>query len=333
MLLKKSKFLFKALFILGSVSFLLFSCTEEDDEDLIGNWINRSVFDGTPRSSAAYFSIGNKGYVGVGYDGEDYRSDFWEYNMDGDYWTQKADFPGVARSSAVGMAINEVGYIGSGYDGLNNLGDFYQYNPTTNTWTQIADFPENPRRGAVAFGINGFGYFGTGFDGDNYRKDFWKYNPTTNMWSEQTGFGGNKRKDASTFTIGSNVYIGGGVSNGTLLTDFWVMNTDTGTFTKLLNLNVEDDYNVIRSNAVGFSLNGKGYFACGYASGSVSTVWEYNPSDDTWEEKTAFEGTTRQDPIVMTNGTQAFVGMGRSGTLYLDDFDEFFPNAEYDDED
>lgn len=100
-----------------------------------------------------------------------------------------------------------------------------------------------------------------------------------------------------------------------------------------LDLDEEDDYSIVRSNAVAFTLNGYGYIACGASSGALNSVWEYDSGTDTWELKTSFEGTTRQDAIAFSNGSRAFVGLGRSGTLYLDDLDEFFPFAEYDDED
>ena len=69
------------------------------------------------------------------------------------------------------------------------------------------------------------------------------------------------------------------------------------------------------------------------ASGASTSVWEYDPATDTWEVKTSYEGVTRQDPVAFSNSSRAFVGLGRSGTLYLDDLQEFFPFAEYDDED
>lgn len=314
--------------------FFLSACSNDDEDDELGNWIDRSVFDGSPRSSVSGFTIGNTGYMGVGYDGDDYLSSFWSYDIDGDYWSQKADFPGSARNAAVGFQVDGTGYIGSGYDGLDELDDFYAYNPSANTWSQIASLPTTPRRSAVAFGINGYGYFGTGFDGDNDRKDFWKYNPSTDTWEELVGFGGDKRRDAVTFTIGDQVYLGTGVSNGIYLDDFWVFDSTTETWSKKLDLDEEDDYSIVRSNAVAFTLNGYGYIACGASSGgALNSVWEYDSGTDTWELKTSFEGTTRQDAIAFSNGSRAFVGLGRSGTLYLDDLDEFFPFAEYDDED
>ena len=133
-----------AAFFLGIglffISFL--SCSSDDSSDVpLGNWVNRSVFNGSPRSGVSGFTIDNIGYMGVGYDGDDYLNSFWSYDMDGDFWSQKADFPGTARNAAVGFQINGKGYIGSGYDGLNELNDFYAYNPASNSWDSIAPFP------------------------------------------------------------------------------------------------------------------------------------------------------------------------------------------------
>lgn len=332
--MKKTVEMFKLVFFVAIPIISFYSCSSDDDDDELGNWVDRSVFDGTPRSSVAGFVIDNIGYMGTGYDGDDYLNSFWAYNIDGDYWSQKADFPGVERNAAVGFQIDGKGYIGSGYDGVDELGDFYSYDPSTNSWTQIASLPDGiTRRSAVAFAANGYGYFGTGYDGENDMKDFWKYDPSTDTWTELEGFGGNKRRSATTFTIDGIVYFGTGVSNGIYLEDFWAFDPSTETWTKKLDLDEEDDYNVERSNAVGFELNGYGYIACGEQNGATNTVWEYDPSSDTWEEKTSYEGSTRQDAIAFSNSSRAFIGMGRTGTLYLDDLDEFFPFEEYDDED
>ncbi|GLB49032.1 Kelch repeat-containing protein [Neptunitalea lumnitzerae] len=313
---------------------LLVSCNNDDDSDSIGNWVKRSTLDGKARSSAVSFVIGNKGYIATGYDGDDYLNDTWEYNISNDYWMQKADFPGAARTAASAFVVSGEGYVGSGYDGTNELGDFYKFDPDSNTWTQIADFPENPRRGAVGFAGSSYGYFGSGTDGDNDRKDFWKYDPSNDSWEEIVGFGGDKRHDAVTFTIDDKVYFGTGVENGTYLTDFWMFDTSSETWTELEDLDDDDDYDVIRSGAAAFSINGYGYIACGVYSSQLTSVWEYDPSNDTWEEKTNFERESRLYPVAFSTGTQGFVLLGRNGSnAYLDDMMEFDPFAEYDDED
>lgn len=323
---------YKGIVVVAILILINVSCSNDDDDEALGNWINRSVFNGSARSNVSSFTIGSFGYMGAGYDGDDYLSSFWSYDMEGDYWTQKADIPGVPRNAAVGFQIDGKGYIGAGYDGVHELSDFYAYDPSINSWTAIAELPV-VRRSAVAFGTNGYGYLGTGYDGENDMKDFWKYDPKLDQWIEMVGFGGNKRRAATTFTINGLVYLGTGVSNGSYLDDFWVFDPVNESWTKKLDLDEEDDYTIVRSNALGFELNGYGYIACGDASGTTNSVWEYHPSTDEWELKTPFEGATRQDAAVFSNGTRAFIGMGRTGSLYLDDLDEFFPFDEYEEED
>jgi len=43
-------------------------------------WTQKTDFGGTVRQGAVGFSIGSKGYIGTGYDGNySYYKDFWEY--------------------------------------------------------------------------------------------------------------------------------------------------------------------------------------------------------------------------------------------------------------
>ncbi|MFC5045621.1 Kelch repeat-containing protein [Aquimarina hainanensis] len=315
-----------------AIAAISISCNNDDDFER-GNWVESSVFDGIPRSSAASFVIGNKGYVGTGYDGDDYLQDFWEYDMEGDFWVQKADFPGIRRSAATGLAIGSMGYIGLGYDGDFELSDFWEYNPTANVWTQKTDFKGGPRRAAVGFGSSSKGYVGTGYDGDNDQKDFWVFEPTTNEWTKLEGFGGDKRRDATTFQIGNKVYLGTGQSNGLNKTDFWEFDLSSEKWTRKKDLDEDDDYSIARSNATGFELNGLGYIATGYNAGAVGSIWEYNPSSDVWEEITKLEALPRQDAISFSNGSSAFVLLGRNGGIYLDDNYQLFPQEEYNEDD
>lgn len=320
------------LFIVSiSTALMSMSCEDDNnDDDKVGNWIVSTVFDGTSRSNAVTFIIGNKGYMGTGYDGDDYLNDFWEYDFEGGYWVQKANFPGESRSSAVGFNANNYGFIGTGYNGSTELKDFYRYNPATNVWNQISDFGGQFRRGATAFNSINYGFVGCGFDGSNDKKDFWKYDSTTDSWVELIGFGGNKRRDGSYFKIDNNIYFGFGKSNGINQKDFWKFNVDSETWTRLRDLDYDDDYNLERSNAIGFNIGEYGYICNGTPNASV---WEYNPQLDEWIEKTGFEGITRQDASSFSYNNRAYVFLGRSINLYFDDMYEFMPFEEYDDED
>lgn len=313
------------------------SCSNDDDEELLGNWIKKSSFDGPARSSATSFVIGSYAYVATGYTGDEYLKDLWVYNSDGDYWEQKADFTGVARSSASGFELDGKGYVGLGYDGTNKLKDFHQYNPSTNTWTQKADFAGSARYSAVGFQVGGKAYFGTGYD-NNFLKDFYQYDANSDTWTQVNGFSGNKRRNASVFVIDDKAYLVAGINNGAYQVDFWMFDPSTDTWTKKRDIDQDkdddesynDDYVIMRSNASAFSMNGLGYLACGESS---KTIWEYNPSTDVWQEKTALEGSGRTDAIGFSINERGFVLLGRSGSSYYDDVWEFKPQDEQNDND
>jgi len=313
------------------------SCSNDDDEELLGNWIKKSSFDGPARSSATSFVIGSYAYVATGYTGDEYLKDLWVYNSDGDYWEQKADFTGTARSSASGFELDGKGYVGLGYDGTNKLKDFHQYNPSTNTWTQKADFAGSARYSAVGFQVGGKAYFGTGYD-NNFLKDFYQYNANSDTWTQVNGFSGNKRRNASVFVIDNKAYLVAGINNGAYQVDFWMFDPSTDTWTKKRDIDQDkdddesynDDYVIVRSNASAFSMNGLGYLACGESS---KTIWEYNPSTDVWQEKTALEGSGRTDAIGFSINERGFVLLGRSGSSYYDDVWEFKPQDEQNDND
>jgi N-acetylneuraminic acid mutarotase len=313
--------------LIMSLSFT--GCSSDDSsEDLMGNWVKKSAFDGPARSSASSFVIGTNAYITTGYTGDEYLKDLWVYNSTGDYWEQKANFPGIARSSASGFELNGKGYIGLGYDGTNKLKDFYEYNPATNVWEQKSDFAGTARYSAVGFQVGGKAYFGTGYDG-NYLKDFYQYNPEANTWTLVSGFSGNKRRNATVFVINDKAYLGTGINSGVYQTDFWEFNPATDLWTKKRNLDDDeddhDDYALVRSNASSFTMNGLGYIFCGENSRSI---WEYNPTTDIWKERSSLEGAARTDAVGFNINNRGFAMLGRAGSSYFDDVWEFKPLEE-----
>ncbi|PXY39459.1 galactose oxidase [Flavobacterium cheongpyeongense] len=330
----KKGILFAALF---SSLFFIGCSNDDDDDELIGNWIKKSSFDGPARSSSTSFVIGDYAYITTGYTGDEYLKDLWAYNSNGDYWEQKADFTGSARSSASSFELNGKGYIGLGYDGTNKLKDFYQYDPVSNSWEAKADFGGTGRYGAVGFQVGGKAYFGTGYDG-NYLKDFYQYNDTDNTWTLVSGFSGNKRRHATVFVINDKAYLGTGVNNGTNQVDFWEFDPSTDVWTRKRDIDQDDDddyswnddYAITRTNASSFSLNGLGYIVGGEG---IKTVWEYNPTTDLWEERTALEGATRTDAVGFAINNRGFLMLGRIGSTYFDDAWEFKPLEEQNDDD
>ncbi len=82
--------------------------------------------------ASSSFSVGNKGYVGVGITGSGTSitktTSLYAYDPQTNAWAPKASFPGVARNSAVGFNIGLRAYLGTGY-GTNAAYevDFYEY--------------------------------------------------------------------------------------------------------------------------------------------------------------------------------------------------------------
>ena len=327
------------LILITLVGILFSSCdSEEETTELLGNWKELSDFEGVPRNDAVGFSINNKGYIGTGYDGEDRLVDFWEYDAERNYWIQKADFPGVARNGAVGFGTDTKGYIGTGYDGENKLNDFYEYDPITNTWQQKADFGGSGRYGAVSFSILNKGYIGTGYDG-NFLKDFYEYDPASDSWTKIISMGGSKRRDAAAFVINSKAYVCTGIDNGVYEDDIWEYDPTNGYWTEkreIANISDEsydDDYDITRTQAVAFTINGLGYIATG-GQGSVGTdVWEYDPVNDLWEEKTGLEASARMEAIAFAIDDRAYIATGRSTGYRFDDLWGFEPFEEQEDYD
>ncbi|MEZ5072873.1 MAG: kelch repeat-containing protein [Bacteroidales bacterium] len=296
--------------------FALPSCDDEE-EDLIGNWVEEGDFEGVTRSDAVAFSVGDKAYITTGYDGDERLADLWEYDADKDAWTQKADFPGVARNAAVAFGAGSKGYVGTGYDGDNKLADFWAYDPATNSWDSLGDFPGTPRWGAVAFSIDGIGYVGTGFDG-NYLKDFYAYDPASG-WSKKTSAGGSKRRDAVAFAIDGIGYVATGMNNGVYEDDFWAYDPGSDSWTELRDISnatdddFDDDYSTITGDSgLGFSMAGKGYVVT-----ESGNVWEYEPASDLWVERTNLEGATRTEAISFVVNDVGYIGTGRTGVPIL----------------
>lgn len=325
-----------------ALSMLVLGSCNDDNDDLIGNWKSRSDFDGVARNSAASFVIDGSGYICGGYKStRPYRlSDLWEYNPSTNSWTQRADCPGVERNSAVGFEAAGKGYYGTGYnDNDEYLKDFWEYNPSTNTWAEVtAEFPGSARHSAIAFGLNDKGYVGTGYD-DNYLKDFYCYDPSTNQWTQVLGYGGAKRYGGSVFTIGNSAYVLCGSNSQGYVKDLWVFNADNNSWTEKRKIadvsddSYDNDYVIVRSFGVAFSIGDRGYVTTGTSGSLLNTTWEYDPNRDLWEEKTNFEGLSRQQAVSFTINGRGFVATGTSSSNRYDDLWEFFPDDEYDEYD
>ena len=240
-------------------------------------------------------------------------------------WTQKADFAGQARNLGVGFAVGNAGYIGTGSNvNGDKLKDFWSYDVTANSWKQVADFSGTARTAATAFAINNKGYVGTGNDG-NYLKDMWAFDPTANTWAKVASYGGSKREGAVAFVINNMAYMGTGNNNATPQKDWYVYDPAQDLWTQKLDFTT-DQATIARSYGVGFAINGMGYITLGNGS-TPTTVWQYDPTKDTWTTWGTFEGATRSYPIGFAIGNKGYVTTGGNSSARYDDLWDFDPAA------
>ena len=273
-------------------------------------WTTKSNFGGTARDRGVGFSIGGKGYISTGNDGNP-TNDFWEYDTATNAWTQKANFSGTARDYAVGFSIGSKGYIGTGESGTIDFADFWEWDQASNIWAAKANFAGTARQQAVGFSIGSKGYIGTGHDGNN-TDDFWEYDPATDAWTQRANFTGGLRNRAVGFSIGTKGYIGTGTNTSVYYNDFWEYNPANDAWIQKANFG-----GTPRNRAVGFSIATKGYIGTGFDNGSplpyTKDFWEYNPSTDVWTQKTDIPGTERQGAVGFSVGGKGYIGTGGTG--------------------
>jgi hypothetical protein len=286
-------------------------------------WTQKADFGGIARSSAATFSIGDKGYLGTGTTPtvSVLFKDFWEYDPAADTWTQKADFGGGERAAAVGLSINGKGYIGTGFSGSfwgTYYNDFWEYDPVTNAWTKKADFAGVPRSEAGGFSIGNKGYIGTGFTYTiyEYYSDFWEYDPVSDVWTKKADFAGGGWADPAAFSIGNKGYMGTGWKNG-LSASFYEYDPTTDTWTKKANYG-----GGAIQYSVGFSIGNKGYIGTGV---DKAIFYEYDPALDKWTKKADYGGGGVNVAAGFSVGNKGYIGTGQTNVA-LKSFWEYTPD-------
>lgn len=245
------------------------------------SWIQRAGFPGGRRVNLVGFSIENKGYVGLGEDGNfQLCSDFWEYTPETDTWQRKADFTGSKRVNAVGFSAGGKGYVGSGDDGTKELNDFYSYNPATNSWHEVAPIP-GKRTMAYAFVINNNAYVGGGQADDMGLLDMYMYNISTGTWTSKNAIPDYTYTNLNaSFSLNGKGYVGLGY--------------DVNRHPKLYSTNQAFEYDPhsdswrrlpevgpdSRSCGIGFAAGNAGYFGLGIGIAGFAPhgkLWGYIP--------------------------------------------------------
>jgi N-acetylneuraminic acid mutarotase len=223
-----------------------------------GQWTKLADMPAMEREDVIGFSIGNKGYVGLGnHAGGYYFTDLWEYDPVTDSWEQKADFPGEVRYEAACVVIGDKAYVGLGYTS-DDKRDLWQYDPALDQWTRVSDCPGSGG-GYMGFCIDGKGYFTFGHSGSGgYSGIVWRYDPEKDEWARMSDFPGSLRSFPVSFEINGFGYIGTGQVSSRNLKDFWRYHADKDKWIRVSDLTADGRY-----FARSFIIGNKAYIVSG----------------------------------------------------------------------
>lgn len=267
-------------------------------------WSQKADLPADKRETPIGFAIGNKGYVGLGLEYNNFTAllDMWEYDPANNIWTQKASFPPLTgRYSAFAFVVQQQAYIGGGYntDG-DYMQDFWMFDPVVNQWTQKMDFMGGYRTNCYAFSIGQYGYAGGGMDVNGYsNNDLYRYDPALNSWAAMASLPGATRGYASAITIDSAAYVGFGIDysviGGNELNDLLEYIPAVNSWRRMAYLPSQK-----RNGMVAFAINKIGYFGFGYSNyQNDSSFFEFDPHGEyLWNT-----GSTQPYVKVINSGT------------------------------
>jgi len=243
-------------------------------------------------------------------------------------WTQKANFGSFARARCISFSIGTKGYIGTGENGSTDRIDFWEYDSQNDTWTQKANVGNTGRRSGVGFSIGNKGYAGLGSSSQQPKSDFWEYDPQLNTWTQKAFYPGTGKMSAVGFSIDGFGYIGTGNTNGVIGNEtkqFWQYNPINNTWVQKADFGGDQ-----RDRAVGFSVNSKGYIGTGYhwlgnSFVSYGDLWEYNPQNNSWVQKSSFPNMERNNAVCFTTTNKAYIGLGYLNKI---DFWQYSPSID-----
>lgn len=274
------------------------------------------------RIESAIFQIDGSLYVVAGNktSGDNYqRSDLWKFDPTPEiplaYWQNLGEIPGDTRAGSVAFVLNGYGYFGTGTNtesDANHFKDFYRFDPSDNSITRIADYPA-PITGGFSFVLNGRAFVGGGFvyfKDPNIIDEPWlglrEYIPSTDSWVYAPSLPANFVNSIA-FNIGGKAYVGMGNHHA----NFYEYDLANNTWTLKTTFPGAGSGRVL---PVGFSSAQYGYVGAGRSLVSSSTyyndLWRYDPSTNSWSQKTNIPGPARKGMIGTFLNGEAYLGFG-----------------------
>ena len=271
-------------------------------------WVQKANLPASGRHGPIGFSIGNKGYVGMGHinsgpQGDVSFNDLWEYDTATNSWTQKADYPGTPFHYGTSFSYQNEGYIGYDFE-------FYKFSPVTNSYSQLQS-PAIPLHWNKSIPYNDIIVL---LDYTN----MYLYNPVIDSWSILSDFSGFKKevileRNNKMYALGYYNYNKWMVSVWDEANQFW----DTLSF-------FPDS--IHKSHLCGFELNGDFYFSMGAESdfGTGKSNWKYDFDQGTWEQLKDFKGAGRRYYSTFEVENKGYIFGGTNG-INMNNLWQFVP--------
>lgn len=263
------------------------------------------------------FANDNYGFVVCG----SYTNDVFKYDKLNDSWSQLQDFPAAGRGYSYGVTVGNKAYMGLGSTS-NGLypNDWWEYNMDNDSWTQKSSLPTDGRNHPAMIAINNKIYMGCGSNDNGNLGDWWEYDIINDVWSQKTSIIGNDRHHPFYFGIGNYAYVGFGHGSspvaGTnptsyIYNDFYRYDPTNDNWIQLSNFPSE-----ARVAGTQFSYNGKGYILSGDGDNhgplDSGEFWEYNPSNDSWNQLTSHPGGAIWAPGNFVIGCDVYFLLGQN---------------------
>jgi len=139
-------------------------------------------------------------------------------------------------------------------------------------------------------------------------------------WIQKADYGGGEKEAPVGFSINGKGYIG----TGSVSQTFWQYDPTFDTWTQ-----VADLPGAGRFYAVGFSIDSLGYVGTGNINpsnnGFTNDFWSFNPSTNSWTQKTTFAGGKREDAFGFSVNGKGYIGGGDNWPAFKSDLWEYDP--------
>jgi len=296
--------------------------TTYEYDPVLNAWTIRAMFP-DERWRGVSFTIGSKGYIGMGSSGTSTFNSILEYDPIANTWVYKGTL--IGRDQAFAFVIGTKAFMGAGQyygDNFKTYNDFFEYDPATSSYTLKNYLGGMAMQNCGAFSFGDAGYITAGSrTTELVGQETWKYSAVTDIWLKRPNVNLN-REGSIIFTIddvaykfgGSRYVIGAGIAHSWEGSKY---NATTEAWSFMTTLSGQQ-----RSQGVGFSVNGKGYMGLGTNGNKLNTIWQYDPVGPTWTQMSNFPGQARQEAVSFQIGERVFVGTG-SGTTLLNDMWEY----------